>query len=281
MMNIAQRMTYSPRRVPRPFLKWAGGKTQLLTTLIDNLPAFDGTYHEPFVGGGALFFALLPEEAVLSDRNQELIDCYKTVRDQPEALIEALQKYKYDKESYYKTREISPDHLSLIDRAARMIYLNKTGFNGLYRVNSKGGFNVPMGRYSNPVICDADNLRACSVALKTATLKCRSFEMVVDDTQKGDFVYFDPPYIPLSRSASFTAYEKNGFGMKNQQLLAEVFAELDKKGVLVMLSNADVPWIDEHYRPFNILRIQANRAVNSNVAKRGKVGEVLVTNFSV
>lgn len=267
------------RRVPRPFLKWVGGKSQLLGPLTETIPSFTGTYYEPFLGGGALFFELRPEKAVISDLNEELIGCYETVRDEPEALIELLSEYKYDKTFYYEMRERNPNRMDPLHRAARMIYLNKTGFNGLYRVNSKGIFNVPMGRYKDPLICDQKNLRECSNVLKTVTISCRPFEMVLQDAIPGDVVYFDPPYIPLSNSAYFTAYEKSGFGMENQRLLADVFAELDKKGVSVVLSNSDVPWIDEAYGVFNIRRVEATRMVNSNAKRRGKIGEVLVTNF--
>lgn len=260
-------------------MKWAGGKSQLLGPLTDILPSFSGTYHEPFLGGGALFFALRPERAVISDLNAELISCYETVRDETEALIELLSSYEYDKTFYYEMRARDPNQMTRLHRAARMIYLNKTGFNGLYRVNSKGIFNVPMGRYKKPLICDPNNLRGCAIVLKTVTIACRSFEKVLEEAIPGDLVYFDPPYIPLSRSASFTAYEKNGFGMENQRFLADVFAKLDKKGVLVILSNSDVSWIDDGYRQFNIRRVKASRMVNSNSKRRGKVGEVLVTNF--
>ena len=279
MTNSYIREKISKNRIPRPFLKWVGGKTQILHTLLDTIPRFGGTYHEPFLGGGALFFQLRPDKAVISDLNEELINCYEMVRDDPEGLINLLSEYIYDKKFYYDMRQKNPLEMSGLHRAARMIYLNKTGFNGLYRVNSKGIFNVPFGRYRNPLICDEANLRGCAVALKTARIECRSFESVLDVAQKGDLVYFDPPYIPLSKSAYFTAYEKGGFGMANQELLSRVFSELDQKGVFVILSNSDVPWIDDAYQPFNIRRIKALRMVNSDSSRRGKVGEVLVTNF--
>ena len=279
MTSSESEKKFRRKRIPRPFLKWAGGKSQLLGPLLDTLPVFSGTYHEPFLGGGALFFELRPENAVISDLNDELISCYKTVRDETEALVNLLSTYKYDKAFYYETREKNPNRMSALHSAARMIYLNKTGFNGLYRVNSKGIFNVPMGRYKNPLICDPENLRECSRILRNTTIACRSFEMVVDDAKSGDLVYFDPPYIPLSKSSYFTAYEKGGFGKENQHLLAEVFTALDRCGVMVMLSNSDVPWIHEAYKPYNIRRIEASRLVNSNSTRRGKVGEVIVTNF--
>lgn len=266
-------------RIPRPFLKWVGGKTQLLQDLIRCAPSFRGQYLEPFVGGGALFYELLPRRARLSDLNRELIDCYTAVRDQVEAVILALQVHRYEKSYYYEVRDVDPWELGAAERAARMIFLNKTGFNGLYRVNSRGNFNVPFGRYKNPRICHTENLRACAEALQGVKLGCESFEAVLKHARKGDFVYFDPPYVPLSNTANFTAYEKSGFGMSNQEKLAEVFDRLDHMGVFVMLSNSDVPWIHEHYAGHRIRTVMARRSVNSNTRKRGFVGEVVVTNY--
>ena len=266
-------------RIPRPFLKWAGGKNQLLPVLLKKLPKFTGRYHEPFVGGGALFFELANPQSRISDLNQELIDCYTIVRDQPEALISILKEYIYTKDFYYSVRAKLPEELDIVTRAARTIYLNRTGFNGLYRVNSKGLFNVPMGRYKNPRICNEENLLGCAKALKSAIIECCSFETVLDVSKPGDFVYLDPPYIPLSNTANFTAYEKSGFGMENQEKLRDVFAGLTEKGVFAMLSNAFVPWIETAYAAFNIYKAAAVRLVNSDATKRGEVTEVVVTNY--
>ncbi len=272
-------MTEPDSALAKPFLKWAGGKRQILPELHKSFPVEFEQFHEPFVGGGAVFFNLLPRTAVLSDANKELIGTYNVVKNKVEALIGKLEKHIYDKEYFYRIRAQDPTELSPVARAARMIYLNRAGFNGLYRVNSKGQFNVPFGRYKNPRICNAANLRACSAALAPIDVKCASFETVLRRAKPGDFVYFDPPYIPVSGTANFTAYQKNGFGMANQEKLAEVFDKLTDQGIQAMLSNADVPWIHERYRRHAIRVIKARRNVNSNAERRGHVGEVVVTNY--
>ncbi|MBI5500370.1 MAG: DNA adenine methylase [Deltaproteobacteria bacterium] len=264
---------------PRPFLKWAGGKGQLLEQYGPLFPRRFGRYHEPFVGGGAVFFHLRPPRATLSDDNGELVDCLIAVRDDLPAVIDALGRHVYDKDHYYAVRALSPDELPLAERAARTIYLNRTCFNGLYRVNSKGGFNVPFGRYSNPTICDAPNLRACSRALKRARIERAPFPAVLDRARRGDFVYFDPPYHPLSKTAYFTAYAKGGFREEDQRELARVYSELDRRGVLVMLSNSDTPLVRDIYRGFRIVRVQATRAINSKAARRGAITELVVLNY--
>ncbi len=262
--------------VPRPFLKWAGGKRQLLDVLREHFPERFNRFHEPFVGGGAVFFGLLPERAVLADNNRELINCYVVIRDRVEELIAALEQHVYDRDHYYRVRDLDPDDLLPVAAAARTIYLNRAGFNGLYRVNSRGRFNVPFGRYSNPRICNAENLRACSRALAGATLLQESFENVLDRAQPGDLVYLDPPYIPLESKQSFTAYQKRGFGMDNQEKLADVFDALAGRGAHVVLSNSDVPWVHERYAAHEIHRINAWRHINRNASERGPVGEVVV-----
>lgn len=266
-------------RIPRPFLKWVGGKTQLLPVLLKLIPDFSGTYYEPFLGGGALYFELAPKKAVIADLNQELIDCYTAIRDDVDSVIQILKKHKYQKEYFYRVRAQKPFELSLPERAARMIYLNRAGFNGLYRVNKKGEFNVPFGRYNNPTICDELNLRGCAHHLNGVELRCEMFEDVVKTCKPGDFVYFDPPYIPLSNTAYFTAYEKGKFGMADQERLATVFDELSKRGVHAMLSNSDVPWMRSRYQHHHIHSVSATRMVNSKGSKRGPVGEVIVTSF--
>jgi len=263
----------------KPFLKWVGGKRQVLRSLRPLCPSSFGRYHEPFVGGGAVFFDLAPAAAFLSDTNAELVDCYMTVRDRVEDLIAALSVHVHDRDYYYLVREQDPFSLDPVQRAARTIFLNKTGFNGLYRVNSHGRFNVPFGRYDNPRICDRETLRICSGRLASAHVECGSFELVLGTARKGDFVYFDPPYIPLSRTSNFTAYQQSGFGMANQERLAEVFEELAGRGVKVMLSNSDVEWIHERYRDYRVSVVKATRKVNSNGSLRGPVGEVVVTSY--
>jgi len=269
----------------RPFLKWAGGKSQLLEQYRKLLPRRFERYHEPFVGGAAVFFSLrasipTPFEAVLSDFNEELINCYAVVRDAVDPLIEALRKHSYDQEHYYAVRELDPADLTRVDRAARTIFLNRAGFNGLYRVNSGGRFNVPFGRYANPKICDADNLRACSAALRDVDLVTRDFGISLEGAEPGDFVYLDPPYTPLSSTANFTAYNAGGFGWKEQERLAGLFRDLAARRVKVMLSNSDVPEIRGLYEGFSIVEVQASRSINCKAGGRGKVGEVVILSYA-
>jgi DNA adenine methylase len=263
----------------RPFLKWAGGKGRLIEQLRPRLPERYGAYFEPFAGGAALFFALGPERASLTDVNAELIDCYCAVRDRVEDVIVALRKHRYGREQYYRVRAQDPARLSLPARAARTIFLNKTGYNGLYRVNRAGKFNVPMGRYTNPTVCDPENLRACSAALQKVDIARRDFAEQASRARAGDFVYFDPPYDPLSPTAAFTSYAAGGFGPDAQRRLAEVFADLARRGVHAVLSNSDTPLVRELYRGFRITPILAARSINSRGSRRGKVGEVVVTSF--
>jgi DNA adenine methylase len=263
----------------KPFVKWAGGKRQLLPAIRAGVPELQGRYFEPFVGGGAVFFDLAPQRAILSDANAELINCYVAVRDRVEALIGALRGHVYDKDHYYRVRALSPDTLDEVERAARTIYLNKTGFNGLYRVNSKGIFNVPFGRFKNPNICDEPNLRACSARLARVAIHRRPFEAVLDDARAGDFVYFDPPYVPLSKTAYFTAYSDLKFDLEDQERLAQVTERLACRGVKVMLSNSDVEWVRKRYARFTMRNVLAPRSVNSLVSARGLVRELLVTSY--
>lgn len=281
-------MKTSPRfGTPRPFLKWVGGKGQLLDELLARVEKAKpfGRYHEPFVGGGALFFELARrgllgrKKAYLSDNNANLIDTYRAVRDDVDGVIELLTAHKarHNEEYYYQVRATVPESLS--ERGARIIYLNKTCFNGLFRENSRGEFNVPCGRYKNPLICDADNLRACAEALRKTKLEVRPFETVLKHAKPGDLVYFDPPYVPLSKTSSFTSYDKAGFGEKEQRRLAEVFAQLDRKDVSVLLSNSMTDLVRELYGDYEIDAILATRLVNSRADRRGKIAEALVRNF--
>jgi DNA adenine methylase len=266
----------------KPFLKWAGGKGQLLAQFRPLFPAELGRYFEPFVGSAAVFFALRPGQAVLTDVNRELIDCYAAVKGNVEPVIAALRRHAYDEDHYYRVREQDPAQLAPPDRAARTIFLNKTGYNGLYRVNKKGQFNVPFGRYTNPGFAHVDqldNLRACARALRGVTLAVRDFAEVVQPARGGDFVYFDPPYVPASSTADFTSYVPGGFGWAEQRRLAEVFAQLTRKGVRAMLSNSDTPAVRDLYAAFRIDVVLASRSINSRADKRGKVGEVVVRNY--
>lgn len=271
----------------RPFLKWVGGKGQLLGELlkqVDGLGTFH-RYHEPFVGGGALFFELMrtgrlpATKAYLSDNNANLIAAYHGVRDDVDRVIALLiqHKRKHSERHYYDVRARVPK--DEYEQAARIIYLNKTGYNGLYRENSKGEYNVPFGRYANPAICDEDNLRAVSKALQKARIENRHFETVIDCAKPGDFVYFDPPYHPISKTASFTAYDRGGFGEDGQRLLANVARELGKRGVHVLLSNSMTPLVRELYAKFTIDEVLASRSVNSRADRRGKISEALIRNF--
>ena len=261
---------------PRPFVKWAGGKRQLLEQLRPLLPTRFGRYFEPFAGGAALFFALGRKDAVLADMNAELIDVYLAVRDEVDAVIEALRGYRYGEAHYYRAREADPGKLTLPQRAARTIYLNRTGYNGLYRVNRAGKFNVPMGRHTNPMLCDADNLHACSRALRGTDIRVADFEAVASRAKAGDLVYFDPPYVPVSGTADFTSYVAGGFGAEQQRRLAALFARLAARGVHAVLSNSDTPAVRELYAGFRIEKVLAARFINSRGSRRGKVGEVVV-----
>ena len=266
----------------RPFLKWAGGKTALLPEILPRLPKKIKTYYEPFVGGGAVFFALAAEgrfeRAVLGDANQELVETYFSIKEDLDQVILRLKAHagKHSEEYFYKVRAQRGVYI-----AARMIYLNKTCFNGLYRVNKKGGFNVPFGRYSNPTICDEVNLRAVSSALAGVEVVAIDFEAAVQDAHRGDTVYFDCPYVPASDTASFTAYTKGGFGPEEQERLRDVAKRLDARGVHVLLSNSDTPFVRKLYKGFKIEEVQAPRRVNSKGSKRGNVGELLISGRNV
>ena len=260
----------------KPFLKWAGGKRQLLQHLRSRVPDH-GTYHEPFIGGGALFFDTAPERAVLADYNLRLVRTYRAIRDNPEAVIKRLSTYPNEKRFFLSMRSRDIDCESDEDVAAWMIYLNRTGFNGLYRVNQKNGFNVPFGRYKNPNICNAENLRACASRLQNVEILHADFRTVEDRAQPGDFVYFDPPYVPASNTASFTAYTKKGFNLEDQAELRDLAWRLKERGVSVLLSNSSVPEVHALYAEgFERIEIFANRAINSNATKRGKVAEALI-----
>lgn len=267
----------------RPFLKWAGGKTQLLDQLLARVPQEINRYFEPFFGGGALYFALQPEKAALADVNPELINVYYRVQNQVEELITTLSVCTHDEKEFYRLRALDREanffDIDPVTRAARFIYLNKTCYNGLYRVNAKGQFNVPFGRYANPTICDPKNLRACGQVLKKALLTCQDFETLVLSARSGDFVYFDPPYAPISESASFTRYAKKDFNLIDQERLAATCRQLNSRGVHFMLSNSNAPVILDLYREFAIDFVSAARSINSKGTKRGQVQEVLVTNY--
>ncbi len=272
----------APSPPARPFLKWAGGKSRLLSQYAPLLPEAIGDYHEPFLGSGAVFFSLRPRLAgriLLSDRIEELVFAYRTVRDDAEGVIRRLKAHVYDRAHYGRVRAQNPRRLSPAGRAARFIYLNRTGFNGLYRVNRRGEFNVPFGRYKNPRICDAEGIRAAGAALAGAEIETLGFERLPERTAPGDFVYLDPPYHPRSATANFTAYTASPFGKEEQAALAEVCRRLDARGVRFMLSNSEAPFIRDLYDGFRIDRVFASRAINSRPNGRGKIPEIVVRNY--
>lgn len=266
----------------RPFLKWVGGKRQLLPDLRARMPASYGRYFEPFMGGAALFFDVARIDAVLGDANTRLVRTYRAVRDDVEGVIAALEEYDYDREVYEAARRIDVDALPDVGVAAWFIFVNKAGFNGLYRVNRAGRFNVPFGRYTNPTICDAENLRACSAALQGVHLRAGDFVETVLDAKEGDFVYFDPPYVPLSATSSFTGYDAGGFGAEAQVRLRDVAFALLARGVHVLVSNSSSGLVRELYGPtaFRVEEVSARRAVNSKADRRGAIKEVLIGGLS-
>jgi DNA adenine methylase len=269
----------------RPIIKWAGGKAQLLPMLASFLPQREQIhrYFEPFVGGAALFFALQHPRSTLSDSNAELINLYTIVRDEPDALIAALRAHAaaHDAQRYYEVRAWTPERLTAVQRAARLIYLNKTCYNGLYRVNSRGRFNVPIGRHKSLTICDEPNLRAASAALRPARLAVGDYETVLAGAGAGDFVYFDPPYHPTSATAVFTSYTDRPFDAREQERLALAFHRLHAAGCHLMQSNSDTLLIRELYADFRIERVTANRAINSRADRRGPVPELVILNYGM
>ena len=265
----------------KPLLKWAGSKRYLLPKILPRLPEKIRTYYEPFLGGGAVFFALAAERrferAFISDANEELTDTYRAIAHKPLEVIKHLSKHVYEADYYYSVRASRPR--SLAARAARMIYLNRTGFNGLYRVNKKGDFNVPFGRYTNPTICDEENLLLASAVLRHSTVAIGGvdFEAAVKKARKGDVVYMDPPYAPVSKTSNFTSYAKGGFDEAAQLRLRDCFKALDERGVHVLLSNSDTPFVRRLYNGFHISEVKAPRRINSKGAKRGDVTELLIS----
>ncbi|MCM0599267.1 DNA adenine methylase [Periweissella fabalis] len=276
--------------VVSPFIKWVGGKRQLLPQLIELLPNKSeiNTYFEPFIGGGALFLRLQPTKAVINDFNSELSNTWEVVRDNPEELQSILSEHQqFDSKEYYlNLRSADRDEritkMTKVERAARFIYMNKAGYNGLWRVNSKGQNNVPYGAHktlnlvNETIINDASYLQAADLTILTG-----DYKDAVATADTGDFVYFDPPYIPVTTTAAFTSYTADGFGLVQQEQLRDTVLALTARGVKVMLSNSDVPLIDELYSDpiFKIHRVMATRMVNSNGKGRGKVGEVIITNY--
>lgn len=268
----------------KPFLKWAGGKAALLPELVKRLPGKYGKYCEPFLGGAALFFYLQPQSAILIDENEELINTYLAVKRQPARLMKLLSAHPYDRRHFYEVRELDRQRgfarKAQVVRAARFIYLNKTCFNGLYRVNKAGKFNVPFGRYKNPRLFDRENLFACSKALSKAKILAGNYQSCMKDLHRNDFVYLDPPYAPVSKTSNFASYTGQGFGWEEQKRLFDFCCELDRKKIFFLLSNSYTPQLIEMYSRFNLEILNAPRAINSVAAKRGPVKEILVRNYN-
>jgi DNA adenine methylase len=269
-----------------PILKWAGGKRQLLSEIVNLFPRdyHNRAYHEPFVGSGAVFFSIEPKKGTINDVNHHLMNLFKIVRDDPNGLITEASKHQYEKETFYKLRDrFNQEKLTDLERAALFLYFNKTGFNGLWRVNSKGYFNVPFGRYTNPTIVPEDKIHEASRVLENIDILCTDFSYICDSAESGDLCYFDPPYEPMSETAYFTSYTANGFDMKEQERLADICHRLDEKGVLFVLSNSHVKQIVDLYEPnprFRVKIVQARRSINSKANKRGPINEILVTNIT-
>ena len=271
----------------QPFTKWTGGKRQLLGELRSYMPETYGRYFEPFVGGGALFFDLAPEKAVINDFNEELINAYRQIKNNPAELINLLIKHKENnsKDYYLALRSADRDgrisRMTGVERAARILYMLRVDFNGLYRVNSKNQFNVPYGRYKNPKIVDVDLLYQISEYLNENDIEIlqTDFAEAVKDAQTGDFVYFDPPYIPLNETSSFTSYTHEGFSYEEQVRLRNTFKELTERGVYAMLSNSSSPLVEELYKDFNIYFVEAQRTNGAKSSSRGKISEIIVTNY--
>jgi DNA adenine methylase len=269
-----------------PFLKWAGGKSAIAERIHSLLPGDvrERVYREPFLGGGAMFFYLQPRKAFLSDTVKSLIETYKTVQKQVELLIHRLEKLRLDHsdEHFYKIRERFNQERSAetLDRAAWLIYLNKTCFNGLFRTNKSGEFNVPVGRFANPRVVDPEKLRVASGLLSRAKLKHATFDDLVRDAEPDDMIYLDPPYDPISKTSSFAGYAEGGFGREDQERLAETFRLLDERRCLLALSNSDTEFVRKLYAGFDICPIIAPRAISSKSATRGEVSELLIRNLA-
>ncbi|MGI6710227.1 MAG: Dam family site-specific DNA-(adenine-N6)-methyltransferase [Bacilli bacterium] len=288
-VEIKDLMNISNEKKMRPFVKWAGGKTQILSKICELMPNEFETYFEPFVGGGALFLYLAPEKAYINDSNSELMGAYECLKDLNKytKLLKILEEHEvnHSEEYYYEIRALDRnddfEKMPVYERAARMIYLNKACYNGLYRVNSKGYFNVPSGRKTNVNTYDRDNMLLLRNYFLNNDINILNtdFEEAVKSAKEGDFVYFDPPYDTLDEKDTFTSYSKDSFGKEAQTRLARVYQELSDKGVKVMLSNHNTRYINELYKEFNKTIIKAKRMINSNADGRGEVEEIIITNY--
>jgi DNA adenine methylase len=266
-----------------PFLKWAGGKGRLLKQYDPYFPPRNEIrhYYEPFIGGAAVFFYLQPQEATLSDINNKLVDAYRIVQQNVEGLIRLLKEHKNEKEYFYRVRSLDPTNLSPQEQAARLIFLNKTCYNGLYRENQGGRFNVPFGRYKNPRICDEQRLRTASTVLQGVNLREAEFDQALSNAVPGDFIYLDPPYAPISDTSNFTSYNRYNFLAADQHRLADTVHDLTARGCTVMLSNSSAPLVYELYgdRGYHLIKVKSRRNINSKADRRGLVTELLILNY--
>jgi DNA adenine methylase len=268
-----------------PFLKWVGGKRQIMSTIAEHLPKNIKTYVEPFIGGGAVLFYLQPKKAIVNDFNSELINVYRVIKDNLDELITDLQKHKNESEYFYEIRGLDRTtvfaSLTNIERASRIIYLNKTCFNGLYRVNNSGEFNSPFGRYKNPNIVNEPTLRAVNNYLNANEIQLQNidYEEILRGANKNSFVYLDPPYHPVSESSNFTGYVQGGWDFDDQIRLREACDMLTQKGIKFLQSNSSTEFIKEQYSNYNIHTVVANRSINSDGEKRGGIEEVLIKNY--
>jgi len=268
----------------KPFIKWVGGKRQLTQAIVELLPKDYNEYFEPFVGGAAVLFAIKPGRATINDLNPDLINLYKVVKDKPFDLIQSLESHVVKEDYYYFLRNLDRDKpafekMTDLERASRFLFLNKTGYNGLYRVNRNGEFNVPFGRYNNPSLYDAENIKACSDALQYVTILKGEFDNIKNIVGKKDLVYLDPPYAPVSKTSNFTNYTEKGFDETNQLRLKMFVDYLTERGSYIVMSNSYTPFIIDLYSDYRITLVNAKRSINSNGSKRGAVKEVIITNY--
>jgi DNA adenine methylase len=274
----------------RPFVKWAGGKARVVPQILELFPSEFKKYYEPFLGGGALYFSISPQNGCLNDINCVLIEAYLHIRDELNELIPDLtkiQEHYYSLSSlkdksdyYYEQRQVFNGlNIKSLHRSALFIFLNKTGYNGMYRENRSGGFNIPFGKRKEPIICDSDNLELVSEVLKKIDIKCGSYNEALKDAKAGDFIYLDPPYEPINGTSNFTEYQAGGFVKDDQRKLSKVYRELSDKGCLVMMSNSTADLIYELYADFNINKITVSRGINAIKSSRGKIEELIITNY--
>jgi DNA adenine methylase len=278
-------MVISKNKLVAPFLKWVGGKRQIMPEIVAQLPENIKTYVEPFIGGGAVLFYIQPKKAIINDFNSELINVYRIIKNNLEELIIDLQKHKNESDYFYEIRGVDRTEkfkkMTEIEKASRVIYLNKTCFNGLYRVNNSGEFNSPFGRYKNPNIVNEPTLRAVSHYLNENDIQLQNtdYEEIMKAADKNSFIYLDPPYHPISESSNFTGYVQGGWGVDNQARLKKACDELTEKGVRFLQSNSSAELIKELYKDYIICSVKANRAINSDGTKRGGIEELLIKNY--